>query len=1300
MKRMMKLAAALTVAAVSAFGGETVWVDRALGNDDSGDGSAGKPYASIQAAVEAAGDGDTVKVRPGVYDNGFRIDADGITNRVYVAGKKLKLVATGSRAETHIVGRHSVATAEGFGPDAIRCVAIRGDAALGTEVIGFTIRDGASNNHNPASDLLQDCAGGVLAADDAKKYAPTGAYVVDCEIRNCTGVRAGATRGVTAVRCFITRNYGSKSGAAGRNSAFVNCLITRNDGATFIYENDPKIYNCTVVNNRSRLLGSDVRNSIILNNNYNDGSKDTDNFINGASLSHSVTETTDYQFVAPLYDDCRLLEGCVAATAGDASELERLSLPGDIDPYVDYLGNAIPKTGTIAAGCIQTTVTPAGGAILFPEFNAICADGKPVYGRNLYAFAEQWPTQFQVQAAAKGVTPIRNFELNLKLVYPMMDDSLWILPPQDPSCVITSTVSKASRTLTVDPSAADATDERTDVDDSVPFKTISKALETAPHYTVIKVAPGEYGESEGTRGSYGPTRLVIEKQVRLLGAGADRTTIRGGEGIRCIEVRQSLAAIQGFTIADGQTDISNPNSDSSFNRGGGVSASSIDAKKLLTVHVLDCVITNCVAARGAGVYGTTCERTLISDCYGVKSNQRNARFVSCVFDYHGSQLDGQNGNGAYNGIHINCTLIGKDTSEYVFNSTSDSNPLTNSIVHTTREFKRTGACSGSIVWNAPTVTGDVALNADPCIANKRTRNYRLAAGSPALGLGDIMTDLDYCWTDFEGRPMNFTNGRPAAGAYQWPVRRVTVGTANGVVSDPSGVCGPEEDGTLEIVFGKVEGRHVSGIIVDGEKTDFAPGQTSVTLTFPEGDIAAPVSVQPFVEWFVNPNTDATGGKIVGDDANDGAHPTTPKRTLQGVFGTGYVLEGETVHAAEGVYDDGEDPTYRSRVTISPGASLVADAGPEKTFIVGRNEGGSTIAAHLSDNCLKCVWMRDDTRLVGFTLTGGGTDAGSDNQWNWSVSGGGVGGSSGTIVNCTISNNYSSTANCYNGTYIGCRIVGNFANQRNGAAYGAALFSCFVDRNEGNNAMQNMVGLYNCTVGASNTRNGSAHIALYNHGEPLVNCAFVGWVYGSDVMNAYNCKFLKGQLPGTYKTFENCEVYEDVSGFGLGSDYRPLASDGPLVDKCIGDYARTGANFEIDADNGQRHYNAAMDIGCYEYDWRPIYSAAIGVTVAEASPGVTSTGSAVMIPADGKVTVDWSNSLGRPTKSTFRVAVAEGSELTVTSNGEPLAVFGSGEKTFKYRCPAEGDLLEFACTGLGSAAIADFVRGSGMLLLVR
>ena len=1296
MKNMVKLAAALAVAAVSAFGSETVWVDRALGNDASGDGSAAKPYASIQAAVEAAGDGDTVKVRPGVYDNGFRIDADGITNRVYVAGKKLKLIATGSRAETHIVGRHSAATAQGFGPDAIRCVAIRGDAALGTEVIGFTIRDGASNNHNPGVDLLQDCAGGVLAADDGKKYSPTGAYVVDCEIRNCVGSRAGATRGVTAVRCFITRNYGSNSGAAGRNSAFVNCLITRNDGPSFIYEGDPVICNCTVVNNRSRLYGSDVRNSILLNNNYND----TGNFISGASLSHSVADTTDYQFVAPLYDDCRLLKGCAAATAGDASELARLPLPDDIDPFIDYLGNVIPKTGVIAAGCIQTAVAPEGGAIMFPEFNVVCTDGKPAYGGHLYAFAEQWPTQFHVQAAAKGTRPIRNFELNRTLVYPMMDDSLWILPPQDRSSVITGTVSMASKTLTVNPSAAEATDERTDVDDTVPFKTISKALETAPHYAVIKVAPGEYGASEGTRGSYGPTRLVVEKQVRLLGAGADRTTIRGGEGIRCIEVRQSLAAIQGFTIADGQTDISEPGSDTSFNRGGGVSASSLVAANLSTVHVLDCVITNCVAARGAGVYGTTCERTLFSDCYGVRSNQRYGRFVSCVFDYRGSQLDGQGGNAAYNGIHINCTLVGKDETEYVFNSTSDSNPLTNSVVHTTREFKRTGACSGSIIWNAATVTGDVALNADPCIANRRTRNYRLTAGSPALGLGDIMTDLDYCWADFEGRPMNFTNGRPAAGAYQWPVRRVTVETANGVVSDPSGACGPEADGTLEIVFGKVEGRHVSGVIVDGEKTVFSPGQTSVTLTISEGELAAPVSVRPFVEWYVNPNTDATGGRIVGDDANDGAHRTTPKRTLQGVFGTGYVLAGDTVHAAEGVYDDGEDPTYRSRVTIVPGASLVADTGPENTFIVGRNEGGATIAAHLSDNCLKCVWMRDDTRLVGFTLTGGGTASGNDSQWDWSVSGGGVGGSSGTIVNCTISNNYSSTANCLNGTYVGCRIVGNFAYRRTSAAYGASLYSCFVDRNEGNNAMQNMGGLYNCTIGANNTRNGSAHIALYNHGEPLVNCAFVGWVYGSDVMKAYNCKFLKGQLPGTYVTFENCEVYESVADFGLGSDYRPLASDGPLVDRCVGDYARSGANFEIDADNGQRHYNAAMDIGCYEYDWRPIYSAAIGVTVAEASPGVTSTDSAVVIPADGRVAVEWPNSWGRPTKSTFRVAVDEGSELSVASNGEPLAAFGSGEKTFKYRCPAEGDVLEFACTGLGSAAVADFVRGSGMLMHLR
>ena len=79
--RLVFVSAGVLLAA-SAFGGEMLWVDRNAGVAADGRGGETAPFASIQAAVAAASDGATIKVRPGVYDNGGANDPDGRLNRV------------------------------------------------------------------------------------------------------------------------------------------------------------------------------------------------------------------------------------------------------------------------------------------------------------------------------------------------------------------------------------------------------------------------------------------------------------------------------------------------------------------------------------------------------------------------------------------------------------------------------------------------------------------------------------------------------------------------------------------------------------------------------------------------------------------------------------------------------------------------------------------------------------------------------------------------------------------------------------------------------------------------------------------------------------------------------------------------------------------------------------------------------------------------------------------------------------------------------------------------------------------
>ena len=185
---------------------DTLWVDKATGDDAyEGDdiGSEDHPFASIQAAVDAASDGYTIKVLPGDYDNGGYVDDNGHSNRVYIA-KKIHLVSTEGAWQTTIRGKFDSGDTANDGTnlagDGVRCVRIINTQknkanGYGAVVEGFTLVDGY------AADTQS--FGGAIRAE-----VGDGAYFVDCTITNCTGTMKsagsnGAIRGGTLVRCEV-----------------------------------------------------------------------------------------------------------------------------------------------------------------------------------------------------------------------------------------------------------------------------------------------------------------------------------------------------------------------------------------------------------------------------------------------------------------------------------------------------------------------------------------------------------------------------------------------------------------------------------------------------------------------------------------------------------------------------------------------------------------------------------------------------------------------------------------------------------------------------------------------------------------------------------------------------------------------------------------------------------------------------------------------------------------------------------------------------------------------------------------
>lgn len=778
---MNKLHSAIIAAMISLAAladGRVLWVDKAKGWDGAGRGSESSPYRTIQAAVNAAASGDTIKVKPGVYDEGFG-SYNVWNNRVLISGKVLRIVSTGGKDVTHITGSGTM-----------RCVCFHG--AEGSVVEGFTIRDGVAD-YVSDNDAVNGSGGGAVGLTADKQYSKAQACVVDCVVSNCVGVRGGAFRSVTAVRCWITENTASNSGAAGRKTDFVNCLVSRNFGPHSCIFDDSKVVNCTVVDNeRCARETTSLYNSVVLNNSH-DGTNDDNVWAVVTSVS-SITNASPFQFIAPLYDDFRVLKWSDTETAGDASLIDSVgvTVPAGVDLHKDLFANSIPASGTIAAGCIQTVVEPQGGAMLFKRGRLYRTLGKMAYGKDLYAFAETYPTQFVVQAVNKGNPAIFSFEVNGADVFPTMDDTICITPPASSGVVCTNDVRNPVTRYYVDPNnGSDAAAGTSAATALKTFQQVNEKVKNSPYtWFVIHAAAGDYREGAVAGDGYAK-RACIRGNMRVIGAGADKSVIWGapdsstggmGEnGMRCVYSFATSGCIQGFTIRDGYADGST-SGDTAAQRGGGVYVDSSSAYKTST-RILDCVITNCWAYRGGAGYSGSYERCHITDCHGDGGVVRYAYLVSCIVDnLHGSEM-ANNGNNNQFGRAFNTTFIGRNTSEYVVSRASGTT-FTNCIVMTTQELLSGTVGAGSIAWDTPafTVASGFTLT-DPKLADVAGADYRPVYNdrhkvgqaddwSPALGAGVWFDMPGFNVTDFDGKPLNLIAGKPTVGAYQWPFVKV------------------------------------------------------------------------------------------------------------------------------------------------------------------------------------------------------------------------------------------------------------------------------------------------------------------------------------------------------------------------------------------------------------------------------------------------------------------------------------------------------------------------------------------------
>lgn len=389
------------------------------------------------------------------------------------------------------------------------------------------------------------------------------------------------------------------------------------------------------------------------------------------------------------------------------------------------------------------------------------------------------------------------------------------------------------------------------------FKTLAAAManEKLAENDVVNVAAGTYSDGEMTVESR-KFRAVVPAGVTLLGAGADRTIIEGAEdhvngtegghwcganAIACVKLNAG-SIIRGVTLTKGHTPAWE--SGETVNWGGAVVASGVNN----AAYVVDCVLTNNFAGRGAGLYQGTAIRCRFNG-NGVRSTgtdimQGNA--YNCIF---GDIVNVGQDSVYQGGQYVNCVFYGDGYVSHASSGGTVTN-IWNSIV------LRSNPGTGVKLVNCATIASSGYSYGETSItltqgAMMLDENYAPRTGSPLIDRGrndlyakfpaDVADTL--AKTDFAGSQRVY-NGTIDIGAFEYDWRddfaktlkrsQVEVVSASAtVVTNGTRSLTVPTDASIEIDWSvKADGQHSFYVVAEGE------GSVSVTCG---GEALAPAA---------------------------------------------------------------------------------------------------------------------------------------------------------------------------------------------------------------------------------------------------------------------------------------------------------------------------------------------------------------------------------------------------------------------------------------------------------------------------
>ena len=1357
MKRLMM--AGWCVAAVAAALADTWYVDDDnYGNSGNGT-SAAAAFGTIQEAMDNSSlkSGDTVILMPGTYDQGSDVTTGGQGMAARVVVKKANITirsSTGKAEDVHIVGQldNSEGNDHGMGSSSMRCIADTGVA--GVVVHGVTIRNGSTVPTILNKGTPDGRGGGIFSSAHGR------ITIIDCVVSNCAAMRSGGAHQVTAHSTLFTGNYigGNNGSAIGYGSA-ANCLIAYNTTSSqypmaYMYN----VVNCTIARNA---LPNASKGG--LNNNAIDGAAQRfcnvlafgecrntasgANVYSGVFASNPVFATTNEvtvtevdpagECVAPVLGDWRPLSTGHCPNRGRGEYLLYVPMPEGYT-YHDMAGNEVPTNGPVSVGAFQEVVTPAAARIVFnthgSDYNytfTVEGAAHPVQ-KSDWINPLSWPIVYKVKYNHPRMFSIyATDEQDAGAQYPFMRHVLYdgwarYMPHPD-----TSQTATLRGYIYTDAFYADAVNGSDDYDGSSPTpvgggstvgpkKTLQAAVNLASNeVSVVYAAPGTYDEGGSYFGSIS-NRVYMGKQIGLIASGGQGTaTIVGApdpstgsfgpNAMRCVYLGSKHAFMQGFNLTGGYTDLgtSNPARGAAYFGNG------------FEPQVLDCIVTGNTGDVGIGGGGTAMRTRF---CGNSTSNYviRSGLVVNCLLSGNAIRKSPFSPSCLIYACTVDCEGYADGGGGFGASASAFFNAATYGSI-------------GTSICNAVCVAGYFA---DATNVNPLSRDFRL--GALASAVGAVSTDgllanvgtypelRQFVMADIDGRePLFYAGGSMDAGAV-WSADKLPMYALDGV-----GGGAAVEGGSLTNVISETTqitafatdavGRPFLGFELNGVMQPLVSTSFVFTASAEPG-IGTLVRAIYGTNWYVNASS--------GDNSDFGSTPETARRTLKSV--AEHAMSGDTIHAAEGRYDEGEmlhtsalyskgdGITIPSRVLVKSGVTLVADGAAENTFIVGANSADEGRDEwNCGEGAVRCVALQADASIRGFTLMGGRTAVRLDdkNKALFVDDGGGagvLGGDRDTSIadGCIISNNVA----CFGGagakcTFRRCLIFENTGSSRAGVGRSCSFYRCLIDRNRSTYQIEGYGIIDSCTIGPDSWRTSGSNASqstLYNSAGPVVNSLVLAQyisnaiadhhIYGSNSVFRTGCGVQAADLT-------NC-IVTNLAAIALDDDWRPVIGANVGIDRADETLSNAYMIGDTDLSGAQGVMNGARDIGAFEADWRARYAADIGsgCTVPAVSPEVYENAAGhVFLPA-GALTASFAATT-KQTRRTLAFAVMGSGTLSVSVNGVVVGEFTSAsEQNCTFVLPAAGGTIALAYepgeNDAGGAEILSCARLTGTSFVFR